>query len=126
MDDLTAEESARRVRAVIAYAGIELSEVEKRTGIKATTLRNYTSPSRPTRASLEKRQKIAKACGVPTVFMEAGFTPDANGELPAKLQKIEERLGRLELWRAAVELEARRRRGGEGHGDPPAQPGPQP
>jgi transcriptional regulator with XRE-family HTH domain len=120
MDEPDAHETARRIRAAIAYAGLNLAQVEELSGVKADTIRNYTGGR--TRASLEIRLAIGRACGVPDSFMREGFIPD--GEFADTLRQVEERLSLLELWRQALELAETERSEAEGREDPPAQPEP--
>lgn len=132
VDEADATESARLIRAAVAYSGKELSEIASGTGIKYATLRNYTSVSRPTKATLEKRLRIAEACGVPPWFMEAGFVSeqDDDANVAARVHRLEAQVAKLQT--AVVTLAAdslRRTRGQQAPGDtgrgqePPAAAG---
>lgn len=66
-------ESARRVRAAIAYSGLDHEEVAERTYIHAGTIRRIASRTKPRPATIEELWAIADACNVPRAFMEHGF-----------------------------------------------------
>lgn len=109
--ELTASETAALVRAAIGYAGVELDELALRTGIKASTLRNWTSRARPVKAPLEKRRVIAANCGVPLDFMETGFVSRSTDveALQAALAALESRVNKMQAQLTVLEAEARQR-----------------
>lgn len=126
--DLDEHATARLVRAAMSYAGKSVKDIAKATGIEYDALRNYRGPARPTRTPLEKRLAIGRACEVPEWFMEGGFANaplTSADDLAATLDAIQERLGELEIWRSALELEEREPHGEEDSEDPPAQERPQ-
>jgi hypothetical protein len=84
-------ETAKRVRAAIAYSGLEHADVIERTGIKRPTLRRMVARTDPRAASLEEMRAIADVCGVPRAFMEEGFAP-----LTARASTLEERVDELD------------------------------
>jgi transcriptional regulator with XRE-family HTH domain len=90
-------ETARRVRAAIAYSGLEQVEIIERTGMRMPTLRRIVARADPRAASLEELYAIADACGVPRVFMEEGFAP-----LVASATALEQRVDELARQLSAV------------------------
>jgi len=69
---------AARVRAAIAYSGMQADEVAERIGgeISVAMLRRITSSTRPRGASLDELWKIAEVCGVPRSWFESGQWDD--------------------------------------------------
>jgi transcriptional regulator with XRE-family HTH domain len=85
------EEAARRVRAAMAYAGLDQQQAVKASGIPISTLRRIVATKSPRGASMEELWAIADACRVPRWFMEEGFsrTANASDELEARVERIE-------------------------------------
>lgn len=114
MDDLIPpQELARRVRAAIAYAGLDVAEIAQRTGIKAGTVRNIASDSRPSGGTPPRIAAIVAACdGVPASFMTVGFDPlrtpidDTQRDLYVLRADVERRLAALESALTPAELVA--------------------
>jgi hypothetical protein len=67
-------ETARRVRAALAYADIKVrGNSEERFQIGEATMRRITSSTDPRGATIEELWRIADACGVPREFLLSGF-----------------------------------------------------
>lgn len=132
------DEAARRARAAVAYAGLELPELEKRTGIKQGTLRNILSKTRPQSGTVERLWVIADACRVPREFMEGGWSAitaihhgsnnlsermqSLTEELHERMERLEQELSHALLQRAADEVERAAAPPGTGATGRPAQP----
>lgn len=79
----------------MAYAGIDLPELVRRTQIKPGTLRNVISKSRPSGGTEQRLLAIAHACGVPPWFMEHGFAPPVEtgeADLRERVERLEREL----------------------------------
>lgn len=99
-----AEETSRRARAAIAYAGEEQDAIQPRTGISPSTFRRIVAKTNPRAAGLDELYAIADACGVPRRFMVEGMTPlevDERAELAAALNRVDA----LEAKQAADQVE---------------------
>lgn len=109
-DDLTDEQTGQVVRAAMAYAGKSLAEVAKESGVEYDALRNYRGPARITRAPLEKRLAIGRACGVPEWFMEGGFAnaPTTADDQRETLRRLVEQARATEGRLLLLEAVARR------------------
>lgn len=94
MQLISPAEAAARVRAALAYSGMEYEQLSEKTKIPVGTLRGITSRTRPTSGTLERLWAIADACGVPRWFVEHGFEPPAEMDSDVG--------GRLEFLEAAV------------------------
>ena len=86
-------EVARRTRAALAYANLDVKRSPEVTGISYATMQRIVSPTSPRGASLEQLWAIADATGVPRAFMEHGFETmsdrPADEELAARVDQIE-------------------------------------
>lgn len=81
------EESAARLRAARAYAGIEQSELARRLGVTTkTVLRREKAETSVKPADL---RATGLACGVPAAFMVHGFGADDTAEVIERLARIE-------------------------------------
>lgn len=90
-------EAARRTRAALAYANIDVKESKKRIGISSPTMARIVSPTSPRGfRSIEEAWLIADRCEVPREFMEHGFAYDTANGSDARITKLEIRLGELE------------------------------
>jgi transcriptional regulator with XRE-family HTH domain len=66
------EETARRVRAARAYAGLTRAELAQRVSLTDKQLKLVESGHRRT-TSREELLELGHACGVPDAFMDVGF-----------------------------------------------------
>jgi hypothetical protein len=81
-----ADEFARRVRAALAYANIEVKSSKGATGISGATMARIVSPTSPRGAKNEdEAARIAHATGVPLAFLLHGFGQEA----PALVERVE-------------------------------------
>lgn len=84
---------ARRARAALAYANIDVKSSPQHTGISYATMQRIVSPTAPRGAKLEELWAIADATGVPRNFMEHGFeglTQAGEDTAAARLEALEE------------------------------------
>lgn len=99
-DEPEALQVARRVRAALAYAGIEVKRSVD--GITPATMARLVSLSNPRGFQRPgEPELIAQACHVPVDFLRHGF-PHDDDELDGRLELIEEQLA--ELHRSILSL----------------------
>lgn len=99
------EEAARRVRAALAYADIDVKASPAATGISYATMQRIVSPTSPRGATIEQLWAIADACDVPRRFMEHGFTSsDVPEDIESQLSEIRDVL----VAQAAADEQLRR------------------
>lgn len=116
MPEIEAAESARRIRAAIAYSDLADKAFAKKIGVSSGTLRNWVSRSRPADPGLDRRLKIAEAAGVPRSFMERGFADvpldltDRVAALERNNQHLATELRALHQQMLEREIEARGQR----------------
>lgn len=86
MQDLPApKDAARRVRAALAYAGIDVKDTDTKVGISAATMARIVSQAKP--RGFQKAgelERVAVACEVPEDFLRHGWAlvePDVSGRL---------------------------------------------
>jgi transcriptional regulator with XRE-family HTH domain len=95
-------ETARRVRAARAYAGLSVTELANRIGLGLQTIKRIESGKRAARRF--EVWAIAEACGLPREFFEADL--DLLNRRATALQetlvRVEERLERIERQMAAT------------------------
>jgi transcriptional regulator with XRE-family HTH domain len=110
-DPIDAAESARRIRAAVAYDGRDDKDIAEAVGISPNTFRNYVSAARPTRLDLERRRQIAVECGVPPAFMEHGFAmpTESDDELRATVRRLAAQVARHEAQLRVLAVEERQR-----------------
>lgn len=110
--------TADRVRAALAFAGIDVKDSQAKVGISYATMERIVSPSKPRGASLDELRQIADACpGVPRWFLEHGFAPPAEtgaDELRQDLSDLRDDLKQLAATVAQQSRELRELRG-QGH-----------
>lgn len=87
------DEDAARVRAAQAWAGITDEEFAERLGVARRTIGRLKSGAAP--VDLERRGRIAEACGVPQWFMATGFAAAPEPEDPTLAERVEALEGRL-------------------------------
>lgn len=105
MELLPAGESARRIRAAKAYAGIDYAEIERRTGINAHTVRGYAREKNPQPVpNSDYLREIARACEIPEAFMFEGFGKPAD-ELAELHRDVSELRQAVVALSAGVSLE---------------------
>lgn len=127
-------DAARRARAAVAYAGLEIPEITKRTGIASGTIRNILSRTRPSSGTIERLWSIADACDVPRSFMEDGWDAitaphhasnleqrmdELSEELHVRMARLEEELQDAGLRRLVAEDEPATGPGGTSSTDAP-------
>lgn len=89
--------AAARARAAIAYAGLEHSDIEKKTGLDVAMVRRITSKASPRDGRLERLWAIADACDVPRAFMEQGFDALAEAENAQRIEALASEVAALRL-----------------------------
>lgn len=102
---------ARRVRAAMAYHGIDAEEVIRRLDglFGIATLRRITSPTNPRGASPVEIGKLADACEVPLSWLLHGEWDDAGGRaglLVFGAGSVDERLQMIEAYLSSMVLAA--------------------
>lgn len=130
VDDLVdSKESARRLRAAIAYAGYELKEFAELHQMSVGTLRNWTARTeRATKPDLELRLQIADQCGVPRWFMEHGwaFPQASTNDLQSEVRELREQLAETKARQALFEAEVLQRISDIGRSTGQSRQGPPP
>jgi transcriptional regulator with XRE-family HTH domain len=89
-------ETARRVRAARAYAGLSVNELASRIGLGLQTIKRIESGKRSARRF--EVWAIAEACALPREFfeMDLDLLNRQTVMLHDTLNRVEERLGRIE------------------------------
>lgn len=86
-------EVARRVRAALAYADIDIKHAEPQVGISSATIARIVSPSTPRGVRGEAElDLIAQATGVPIGFLINGW-PLEEPTLIERVEALEHQLG---------------------------------
>lgn len=89
---------AARVRAALAYAGIEHTNPPDDLGITKSTLARMVSWKSPRGAySTDELWAIADRCGVPRAFMERGWEPLVAADAARRLDEAGDELAALRL-----------------------------
>jgi transcriptional regulator with XRE-family HTH domain len=91
------EETARRIRAARAYAGLSITELAERLGVGEQTVKRIEGGRRTVRRY--ELWGIADVCGLPRKFFEAsnlGTVGDEAREVFSALRRLEDRLNRIE------------------------------
>lgn len=83
------------MRAAEAFAGFDHAELERRSGIRAATVRRLVAKTSPRPASRDELIAIAEACGVPERFMLEGFGPMEEAGLDQRLADLERAVAAL-------------------------------
>lgn len=95
----TPKETARRVRAALAYAGIDVKDTDEKVGITTATMARIVSQTKP--RGFQKAgelEKVAGACEVPEDFLRYGWAredPDILGRLSKLESEMDAVLKRL-------------------------------
>lgn len=87
---------AARVRAALAYAGIEHTRPPDDLGVSKATLARMVSWTSPRGAqSTDELWAIADRCGVPRVFMEQGWEPLVAADAARRVEEAADELAAL-------------------------------
>jgi transcriptional regulator with XRE-family HTH domain len=92
---------AARIRAARCYADLKQPQLAQKTGLGYETIKRIEAGRRT--PSLDERQTIADACGVPRWFIEEGFGREPAGSLDERVATLEREVSSL---RAAAGLPA--------------------
>lgn len=106
MAPIDSSDTAKRVRAALAYAGIDVKESKEKTGVTYATMQRIVSPTNPRGASLDELRQIADHCpGVPRWFLEYGFAPPVEtGETDLRQEVSDTRAELASLSRTVASL----------------------
>jgi hypothetical protein len=87
---------ARRVRAAVAYKGLDPAELAE-PGLSERTIYRYMETGGPLSPNGgETRLRIARVCDVPEWFMERGFNPPPEVDQAVRLAQLADDLAVLQ------------------------------